>query len=139
MSKEYPPKLAEMIDVPEETTVITFSGGDVYEGWIHEIYTQYPDMSTTFERWESGGYQESENEQEHPIDDLLGELAKRYVQNEEPLPRWTNKEGWNLWLSAQTPKTQIQRLQEENKILRGKISRRNKQIRDLRKSLTAKK
>jgi len=133
--KNYPEKLGEMTDsVP---AVITFDGGDVYEGWIHEIYRQYPDLTATFEVWESGGYQESYNQEERNSN-LLEELSKRYIRGEKPLPRWTNKKGWDLWLSAQTPEAKIKRLQEENRILREKITRRNKQIRDLRRSLTAK-
>lgn len=120
--------------------ILTFDGGDTYEGWIHETYRQYPDGTETFEVWDSGGYQNgTDQEEEEMRNEILKELGERFIKGEEPLPKWSNKVGWTLWLACQSPKNRILRLDKENSLLHNQISRRNKQIRDLRKVLTTKK
>jgi hypothetical protein len=81
-------KLGEMCD--EGIPTICFDGGDVYEGWSHETF-RLTESGLTFERWESGGYQDSENEEERPSNK---EELKSFVLNGQlPLPRWSNQSG----------------------------------------------
>ena len=68
--------------------LMTFDGGETYEGWIHEIYIIHQGGTLEFSRWESGGYQDSENVE--PYEVPIEQLIDRLQQGELPLPRWTN-------------------------------------------------
>ncbi len=85
-----PDRIGEMTERWGDTPIITFHGGDVYEGWIHERFF-LTEKGLRFEAWESGGYQESYNEGERPAS--VEELKARIRSGDIPLARWSNRKG----------------------------------------------
>jgi hypothetical protein len=74
----------------EKVPEICFGGADTYEGWVHEIF-RLTEKGLTFEAWESGGYEESKNEEERPSN--KEELKSFILRGKIPLASWSNRAG----------------------------------------------
>lgn len=83
------PLLGEMVSNHRDP-IVTFDGGDVYDGWIHEIFRFPDDHRITYEKWESGGYSNGTDIQEHESDQ---KTLLSFLSLGVPLPRWSNAEG----------------------------------------------
>lgn len=106
-------KLGEKCDSSDP--FITFDGGDVYEGWLHEMFS-LTEKGLRFEAWESGGHQESLNEDERPAS--VEELKDRIRSGQIPLPSWSNQKGLEFVNSVM------------NEITEEEILKRIRQVRD---------